>query len=275
MSNNERKHLEVESLSIAARTVVLDSSAGEGPAPDGFFELAIKAFAEWRLALIAGFAVTLGTWLFTETPRNSKVLEFLVRPPVDAFGEIRNATDAAKVIESCEVAATGDERPMRLTARTDKNGELIAISVPVRSGVGRTQAVLEAARIVGEVERSLKPSMDRATESIASAILTIDGLIAETQLLIKSRNSNTVDQADTVALLNSQISEMKGQRDDLVRRQAAASRIPITGDVKLVERGVMSAAFIAPFAAGALTFVASAFAIHGFRTARRSIRRTG
>jgi hypothetical protein len=273
MDTIERQQTEGRGSSIGVRTDAQDGLAASEATPYWIFETALNALAEWRPALGAGIVVAAGAWLLTTGRRNSDALEFLVRPPVEALGELRSAVDAAKAIESCSVPATVGDGFLKITARTDKNGELIAVSTLVRHGIDRDQASAEASRIVGEITRALKPSMDRAAESIARAIATVDGSIAETQHLIGSRNSNTVDQADTVALLNSQISAMKNTRDDLVRRQAAAGRIAIVGDVKLVEPGITSAAFIAPPVAGAAAFVACAFVVQGFRAARRSIAR--
>jgi hypothetical protein len=275
MSNPERKTLEVENLSIAARTVVLDAAVAEGPASDGLFKLVVQALAEWRLALAAALAVAVATWVFLAPSRDRALLEFIVKPPVDELAPLRTAAEVTKAIELCSIARPETGLSMSVRAKLDKGAETITISAEVPRSLEASSAAPEAERIAKELDRALARSIRTTEEALDGAIRSIDGSIAETQEILKSRLSATGESGDTIAQLNAQTATLRSQREDFLRRKSAARGFTLIGDARLTIPTFASKGYLAPVGAGGFTFVAAAFLIRGIRDAKRSITPSG
>jgi hypothetical protein len=264
MQQPNQRELDVSTLTVAARTVVLEGSSIDGPEPPGVFDAAINALAHWKGAALAGVSILVLAWVGTDGMRSSAKAEFLLQAPVDEFSQLTSAADAARAIEFAPVPSKNGASRVAISVKPDKTSDLVAITMALTPAA---DARAEAERVIEELNADLAGVFDQATRAIDSRIESIDSSIAEARAILEHPEKLPA-QSDAIGLVMAEIVKLREERGKFLRRRGAASGFRLVGEVRVTEPKLLSTGTLAPPLAAAAAFVVTAFTLHGFAQAR-------
>jgi hypothetical protein len=271
MQQPNQRELDVSTLTVAARTVVLEGSSIDGPEPPGLFDAAIDALAHWKAAAAMSLLAFAGLWLATEGSRTSIRAEFLVRAPVDEYGQMRSASDVAKSIELIPVPRTGGKGVLEITAKADKPSErssdLISVSAVLPKALAPKEVRGEVDRIVSTMNAALAPALKDAVDALTARIESVDASLAEAKAILDSPEKLPA-QSDAIGVVMAESVKLREERMKLMRRRASASELQLVGEVRVPEPKLLSTGTLAPPLLAACAFVITAFTLRGFAQAR-------
>jgi len=274
MQQPNQHEMDVSTLSVAARTVVLQGASIEGPHEVNPFKALIGARGHWKGAGAAAVAVLAIAWVATDGMRSSAKAEFLLQAPVDEFSQMKSAADAARASELVAVPAAAGDSLASVTARPDKTSDLILASVAVPRAVPTGDAKAVADRVIKALNADLGPVLLEAITAIDARLQSIDESIAEARAIL-DHPEKLPAQSNASGLLMTEVVKLREERGKLVRRRDSAARLRMVGEVRVTAPRVLSTGTLAPPLAAAGTFAVAAFILRGFAQARAQARLAG
>lgn len=267
MHQPNQRALDVSTLSVAARTVVLEGSAIDGPDEPGVFDAAIDALAHWKGSALAGVSILVLAWIATDGMRSSAKSEFLLQTPVDEFSQLNSAADAARAIELAPVPSKDGASRTTISAKPDKTSGLVAVTTSVPRAMPDADARAEAERVIKELNADLAEVCGAATRAIDARLESIDESIAEARAIL-DHPEKLPAQSNATGLVMAEIVKLREERGKLLRRRSTVSGLQLIGEVRVTEPKLLSTGTLAPPLAAATAFVVTAFTLHGFAQAR-------
>jgi hypothetical protein len=263
---------ELPSVTIAARTVVLESSDGFGQDGDTSpMEVLLDALTHWRIAAITSVAAGAVAFTVLRSTILAPRAEGLVRVPVDEGGDLRSDADASRSIDLLEVTSSESGRPIQFTTRRDKGSELLLLTWTVQprgaQSTAQQAASKDLAEIVAAANAALAESIQQVKDGIDSRIQSLDISIAEAKALVEDQRAES-GQSSTRGVALTTLAGLRTERAGLEHRLRAGISVRAIGEVRVVQPKLLSASTVAPPLAAIATFFATAFLMRAFWRAR-------
>lgn len=274
MQQPNQREMDVSTLTVAARTVVLEGASIEGPHEVSFFEALIGALGHWKGAGAAAVAVLALAWVATDGMRSSAKAEFLLQAPVDEFSQMKSAADAARAIELVPVPAADGDFLAKVTAKPEKTSDLILVSVAVPRTMPTGDVKAEADRVIKALNADLGPALEEVTKAIDARLQSIDESIAEARAIL-DHPEKLPAQSNATGLVMTEVVKLREERSRLLRRRDSAAGLRLVGEVRVTAPKILSTGTLAPPLAAAGTFAVAAFILRGFAQARAQARLAG